>query len=127
MPNHRDEVSATRRSKRGRIHKKTAFWDAREVTFTSDSRQSSELRVRIVAALQPMQFAVEVLLDLRIFLVELNLLDLQWETQPDGKIALGDRQIAGLGHAGIEVLVEPVERRRHDRAGLPGDLHRRRI
>jgi hypothetical protein len=51
-----------------------------------------------------MQFAVEVFFDFRIFPVELNLLDLQREAKPDGGVALGDRKIAGLGVAGIDVF-----------------------
>ena len=58
-------------------------------------------------------FAIEVPLDLRVFLVIFDLLHLKRKAEPQREVALGERQIARLCGAGIEVLVKPEERRRY--------------
>ena len=57
--------------------------------------------------------------DSRIFLFFLDLFNLKRNAKPLGKVTFRNRQVPGDSSAGVEVLMEPEERRRYDGAGFP--------
>jgi hypothetical protein len=69
-----------------------------------------------------MRLPVEMRFNLGVFFAGLDLFHFERDAKAQREIAFRNRQIAGFGGSGIEMLVIPKEGRRHDGAGLPVDF-----
>src|SRR5215469_7744375 len=83
------------------------------------------MTVVVKTALLPrlLHFGVEHAAYSRIFLFLFDLFNFKRNAKPLGKVTFRNRQVPGDSSAGVEVLMEPEERRRYDGAGLPVHFH----